>query len=254
MIGLLHKTAVVWELELRKMRHDQSELLIRAIQPILWLTVFGSVFSQIRQAPIANVPYLAFMTPGVLAQSALFVAVFTGVSMVWERDLGQLDRLLCAPAPRSAIVLGKAFTGGVKGLFQAGIIFAVALALGVRVIFTPVYVLLVIAVVFLFGTCFASLSIFVTTILKTRERVMGLVQLLTMPLFFASNALYPIELMPAWLRAVSFANPMSYAVGALRGLMITGDLAGLPADMLGMVIATIIFILLAAAAFRKVLG
>ena len=89
------------------------------------------------------------------------------------------------------------------------------------------------------------------TLLKTRERVMGIVQLITMPLFFASNALYPIELMPSWLQAISFANPMTYVVAALRALMITGDLSGLPTDLAGMGLATVIFVVLASAAFRK---
>ncbi len=252
MSGLLRKTAIVWELELRKIRHDQSELVIRAIQPILWLTIFGSVFGQLRQIATSGVPYLAYMTPGVLAQSVLFIAVFTGVSLVWERDLGQLDRLLSAPAPRTAIVLGKAFAGGVKGIFQSGIIFAIALVLGVGIIFNPFYDLAVVGVVFLFGACFASLSIMITTMLKTRERVMGLVQLLTMPLFFASNALYPISLMPFWLQVIALGNPMSYVVSALRALMITGDLSGIPLDVAGIGVATIIFVTLSATAFRKV--
>lgn len=233
------------------MMHDPSDIIIRTVQPVLWLTIFGSVFGQIRQIPLSGVPYLAYLTPGVLAQSVLFMAIFTGVSLVWERDLGQLDRLLCAPIPRTAIVLGKALTGGVKGLFQAGIIFAIALVMGVSIIFNPLYMIAVVAVVLLFGICFSSLSIFVMTLLKTRERVMGIVQLITMPLFFASNALYPIELMPSWLQAVSFANPMTYVVAALRALMITGDLSGLPVDLAGMGVATIIFVVLASAAFRK---
>ena len=251
MLALFEKSAVVLELELRKMMHDQSDIIIRTIQPVLWLTIFGSVFGQLRQVPLSGVPYLAYMTPGVLAQSVLFMAIFTGVSLVWERDLGQLDRLLCAPIPRTAIVLGKALTGGVKGLFQAGIIFAIALVMGVNIIFNPLYMVAVIAVVLLFGICFSSLSIFVMTLLKTRERVMGIVQLITMPLFFASNALYPIELMPSWLQAISFANPMTYVVAALRALMITGDLSGLPTDLAGMGLATVIFVVLASAAFRK---
>ena len=118
MFAVFQKSAIVLELELRKMAHDQSDILIRTIQPILWLTVFGSVFGQIREGPLLGVPYLAYLTPGVLAQSVLFMSIFTGVSLVWERDLGQLDRLLCAPIPRTAIVLGKAMTGGVKACFK----------------------------------------------------------------------------------------------------------------------------------------
>ena len=251
MLPIVEKSGIVLELELRKMMRDQSDIVIRTITPILWLTIFGSVFSQIRQIPLAGVSYLAYITPGVLAQSVLFMSIFTGVSLVWERDFGQLDRLLSAPIPRTSIVLGKALAGGVKSLFQAGIILAIAFLLGVSIISNPAYMVAVIVLVVIFGICFSSLSILVTVLLKTRERVMGIVQLISMPLFFASNALYPVDLMPVWLQVVSFVNPMTYFVAALRALMITGNLSALPMDVLGIGVATAFFVAAASLAFRK---
>jgi ABC-2 type transport system permease protein len=133
--GPLSKTIVIWELELRKTRRDYTDLFIRAIQPVLWLIVFGSAFSHISQLSMLSASnsssYLAYLTPGILTQSVLFICIFTGISMIWERDLGQLDRLLCSPIPRTAIVLGKSFTGGIRGLVQAFIIFAIAVVMGV---------------------------------------------------------------------------------------------------------------------------
>jgi ABC-2 type transport system permease protein len=252
----LSKMMVIWELELRKTRRDYTDLLIRAIQPVLWLIVFGSAFSYISHTstlPISNSSsYLAYLTPGILAQSVLFISIFTGISMIWERDLGQLDRLLCSPIPRAAIVLGKSFTGGVRGLVQAFIIFVIAIIMGVSINFNPLHLAAVAAIVFTFGIGFSSLSISISTLIKSRERIFGLVQLLTMPLFFASNALYPIDLMPKWLQLISYVNPVSYAVDALRIVMITGNFARLPIDLGGIGISTTVFVLLATIAFRKI--
>jgi ABC-2 type transport system permease protein len=163
--------------------------------------------------------------------SVLFISIFTGISLIWERDLGQLDRLLCSPVPRTAIALGKSFTGGIRGLLQAAIIFVIAVVMGVSINFNPLYLAAVAAIVFTFGIGFSSLSIAIATWIKSRERIFGLVQLFTMPLFFASNALYPTQLMPNWLQIISFINPMSYAVDALRILMITGNFGRLLTDL-----------------------
>ncbi len=240
------------ELELRKVRHDPIDIFVRSIQPALWIVVFGSIFSQIRELPTGGIPYLQFMTPGILAQSVMFMAIFTGISIVWERDLGQMSKLLAAPVPRSSIAIGKALAAGVRGLMQAATIFALAIVLQIPIIFNPLYIIAVIVVVFALGAAFASVSTFIALMLKTRDRVMGVSQVMTMPLFFASNALYPISLMPAWLQAVALVNPLSYVVSAIRALLVTGDLSHLPIDLLGVAITCILFISLSSLAFRRV--
>ncbi len=85
--ALVRKTLVIAELEIRKLRHDYTEVITRGIQPVLWLLLFGQVFSRARAIPTGGVPYLDFMAPGILAQSVLFVAIFYGISIIWERDL-----------------------------------------------------------------------------------------------------------------------------------------------------------------------
>src|SRR5512137_2162275 len=119
------------EFELRKIRHDSSQVWIRSVQPALWLLVFGEVFTKIRAIPTGGVTYLQFMTPGVLAQSVMFVAIFYGITVVLERDLGLMNKLLSTPAPRSAIVLGKALPAGIRGIFQAVAVLALALIIRV---------------------------------------------------------------------------------------------------------------------------
>ena len=216
------KTLVIAEFEARKLRHDPTELLTRAIQPALWLLIFGQVFSRARVIPTGPLSYLDFMTPGILAQSVLFIAIFYGIAIIWERDLGLVHKLLVSPTPRSALVLGKALSAGVRSLSQVAIIYLLAWLIGVNLNWHPLAIAAVVAVVIPGAAFFSTLSLIIACIVKTRERFMGIGQVLTMPLFFASNAIYPIALMPRWLQVVSHFNPLTYEVDALRGLMVVG--------------------------------
>jgi ABC-2 type transport system permease protein len=162
------------------------------------------------------------MSPGILSQSVLFIAIFYGISVIWERDLGILHKFLVSPTPRSALVLGKALSAGIRGLTQAIIVYLLAVLLGVRMNWNPLSLLLVALVVLLGAGFFSTFSLVIACLVKTRERFMGIGQILTMPLFFASNAIYPISIMPRWLQVVSRFNPLTYQVDALRGLMISG--------------------------------
>lgn len=217
-------TLIIAELEVRKLAHDATDLLVRAVQPALWLLIFGQVFTQIRAIPTGSVSYMEFLAPGILAQSVLFISIFYGIAIIWERDLGILQRFLVSPSPRAALVMGKALSAGVRALSQAVIIYLLSLALGVQLNWNPLALLGVVLVVFLGAAIFATFSLIVACIVKTRERFMGIGQVLTMPLFFASSAIYPISIMPAWLQAIAGANPLTYLVDALRSLMLSGDI------------------------------
>lgn len=220
---LIYKTLVVTELEVRKLRHNPIQLITRAAQPVLWLVVFGQVFTRMRAIPTGGLPYLDFMTPGILAQSILFMAIFSGISIIWERDLGILHKLLVSPTPRVTLVLGKALAAGIRCLSQAIIIYAIAFPLGIHLDLKLLALLGVLFTVLLTAALFSNLSLLVACLLKTQESFMGIGQLLTMPLFFASNAIYPITLMPPWLQFISSVNPLTYAVDALRDLMLIGE-------------------------------
>jgi ABC-2 type transport system permease protein len=221
----LTQTFAVTAAEVQKLYHDPLELLTRAVQPVLWLLLFGEVMARVRGVAPGNIPYLDFLAAGILAQSALFVAIFYGISAIWERDLGVLQRYLVSPSARSALVLGKALSAGVRALSQALIVYVLALILGVNVDFNPVHVVGVATVIVLSAALFSTLSLIIACIVKTRERFMGIGQVLTMPIFFASNAIYPLSLMPAWLKIVSRANPLTYEVDALRALMLTNGVS-----------------------------
>jgi ABC-2 type transport system permease protein len=218
--------------EVQKLRHDPLELLTRAVQPVLWLLLFGEVMTRVRGVSPGNLPYLDFLSAGILAQSVLFVAIFYGISAIWERDLGVLQRYLASPAPRSALVIGKALSASLRALSQGVIVYLLALALGVGLDLKPASILGAIAVIAIGSALFSTFSLIIACIVKTRERFMGIGQVLTMPVFFASNAIYPLSLMPGWLRAISHLNPLTYEVDALRFVMLTAGRSeyGLPLD------------------------
>jgi ABC-2 type transport system permease protein len=119
---LPRRMVTLCRVELEKLRHDRTELYTRAIQPALWLLIFGKTFTRLRAIPTGNIPYLAYLTPGILAQSALFIAIFYGIQIIWERDAGILAKLLVTPTPRSALVAGKAFAAGVRALCQVVVV------------------------------------------------------------------------------------------------------------------------------------
>jgi ABC-2 type transport system permease protein len=138
-IGFIYKTFVIAELEARKLKHDPTELLTRAAQPALWMLVFGEVFTRLKAIPTGNMSYMNFIAPGILAQSVLFVAIFYGISIIWERDLGIVHKFLASPIPRASIVLGKALSAGIRAVSQAIIIYLLSLLLHVGLSWDPIH-------------------------------------------------------------------------------------------------------------------
>jgi ABC-2 type transport system permease protein len=245
--GFVEKTLAMAEFEARKIRHDPTELITRAVQPVLWLLIFGEVFTHIGAIPTGGLRYLDFMAPGILAQSALFIAIFSGIALIWERDLGIVHKFLVSPTPRGALALGKALSGGVRALPQTVFVFVLAVILGVHINWNPLALLGVLVAIILGAAAFSSLSMTVAFLVRTRERFMGIGQVLTMPLFFASSAIYPISIMPRWLQVIAHGNPLTYQVDLIRRLMLahgTGHYA-LGLDFGVLLLSTIVLVTIA---------
>ncbi len=238
----------VAQAELRKLAHDPTEVLTRAVQPILWLVVFGQVIAHARVIETGDLPYMDFLAPGVLAQSALFSAIFFGIAVIWERDLGVLHKYLVSPASRGSLVAGKALAGGLRALVQAFVVYLAAVLIGIHLRWEAPALAGVALVVVLGAAGFATFSLIVACLVRTRERFMGIGQVLTMPLFFASSAIYPIALMPPWLQVLAHLNPLTYQVDALRALMIDGGPAAYPIALDIGVLAVTLIVLVAIAA------
>jgi ABC-2 type transport system permease protein len=245
-VGRVGAFAIV---ELQKLQHDRTELVTRMVQPALWLLIFGTTFSRLHVINTGSVSYLAFLSPGIIAQSALFISIFYGIQIIWDRDAGILAKLVVTPAPASALITGKSFAAGVRSVAQVVGVLALAYLMGVGLTINPLRILGAMGIVMLGAAFFACLSMTLAGLVRSRDRLMGIGQAITMPLFFASNALYPVDVMPGWLHVLSKVNPLSYEVDALRALLI--GTAFHPADIAVLVVAAMLGIITASTLLRR---
>ena len=156
--------------ELQKLRHDRTELFTRMVQPALWLLIFGQTFSRLHVIDTGGVPYLAFLAPGIIAQSALFISIFYGIQIIWDRDAGILAKLMVTPAPASALITGKAFAAGVRSVAQVIGVLALAYLMGVHLTVNPLRILAAMGVVVLGSAFFACLSMTLAGLVRNRDR------------------------------------------------------------------------------------
>ena len=251
--GLLRRMGAFGLVEIQKLGHDRSELFTRMVQPALWLLIFGQTFSRLHVIDTGDVPYLAFLAPGIIAQSALFISIFYGIQIVWDRDAGILAKLMVTPAPAAALITGKSFAAGVRSVAQVVGVLIIAYLMGIHLTFNPLRIIGAMAIVVLGSAFFACLSMSLAGMVRNRDRLMGIGQAITMPLFFASNALYPVDVMPPWLKALSAVNPLSYEVNALRALLL-GTPGNTLLDVTVLVVAAVLGVLVASALLRRLVG
>ena len=183
--GMAMRVGAFAIVELQKLRHDRTELFTRMVQPALWLLIFGQTFSRLHVIDTGGIPYLAFLAPGIIAQSALFISIFYGIQIIWDRDAGILAKLMVTPAPASALVTGKAFAAGVRSIAQVIGVLALVYLMGVAMTINPLRILAAMGVVLLGAAFFACLSMTLAGLVRNRDRLMGIGQAITMPLFFA---------------------------------------------------------------------
>jgi ABC-2 type transport system permease protein len=250
--GTVRQIGTFAVVELQKLQHDRTELVTRMVQPALWLLIFGTTFSRLHVIKTGPVSYLAFLAPGIIAQSALFISIFYGIQIIWDRDAGVLAKLMVTPAPASALITGKSFAAGVRAVAQVVGVLALAYLMNVGLTVNPLRILAAMVVVVLGAAFFACLSMTLAGLVRNRDRLMGIGQAITMPLFFASNALYPVDVMPTWLRALSTVNPLSYEVDALRALLIGTPFN--PIGVLVLAVAPVLGIVTASALLRRLVA
>lgn len=219
--------AVFWR-EMKRYRKSRSGVLIRLIQPAVWIIVVGNIFAE-TQPLIQSVgfdgQYIEFMAPGVIILTAIFTSIFGGVNTLWDRRYGFMNKALTSPISRSSIALGKMLAISMISALQASLVLGIALAIGVRFP-DPLVIAPIMVIVILFSLGFSGISVTVAAVAKSQETFWGTINFLGMPLFMLSPALFPLELLPEWLAAVAKFNPVTYAVLLIRGLM-----TGVPTDV-----------------------
>ena len=211
---------IFWR-EIKRYKKSKSGVFIRIIQPAIWIVVVGNTFAG-TQPLIESVgfdgQYIEFMAPGVIVLTAIFTSIFGGVNTLWDRRYGFMNKVLTTPISRSSIALGKVAAISLIAALQASLILGIALAIGVT-FSDPLMIAPIMGIVILFSLGFAGISVTVAATAKSQETFWGLINMLGMPLFMLSPALFPLELMPEWLAALARFNPVTYAVLIIREMM-----------------------------------
>src|SRR5580658_4101908 len=211
----LRAVSIVWRRELIRFRTDRLRAITALIQPILFLFVLGTGLGALAGRGLPpGIDFKTFIYPGVLAMSVLFTAIFSAASIVWDREFGFLREILVAPVRRWAIVIGKCLGGATVATFQ-GIIF-LALAGVAHVPYSPTLLLTLLGELLLLSFTLTAFGVMMAARIKQIQAFMALTQMVVMPLFFLSGALYPLGGLPAWLSVLTRIDPLTYIVGPMR--------------------------------------
>ncbi len=234
----LHGLWALTNRDLVKWYKNPIQLIISLVQPVVWLGLFGKAFNigalfasqpgvtpaevnAVNLATFGTTSYFSYLGAGMLAFIILFTAAFSGMSVVWDRRFGFMNKALSTPVGRGAIVTGKVLQSVVRSLIQAAIVLVIAVVLGMD---TASFTVLSIAgsFVILFLMAFGLSSLFVMLALRSSDwqTQMAIINLLNLPLLFASNAMLPVKIMPGWLQSVIQYNPVSYAVDGVRQMLL----------------------------------
>ncbi len=209
----LRAVEIVWRRELIRFFRDRARLVASLLQPVLYLFVFGTGLSPMFSR--SGGPDLrTFLFPGVTAMSVLFTCFFSAGSLVWDREFGFFREMMVAPVRRWAIVLGKCLGGTTAGTFQGLVMLVLGGFAGLP--YSPGLVLTLIAEIALVAFGVTALGVLMAARVKSMQAFMALIQIVLMPLFFLSGALFPLSGLPSWLRLLTRLDPLTYAVDPMR--------------------------------------
>ncbi len=210
----------IWYRDLLRFLRDRSRILSSLGQPLLFLVVFGNGLAPAVAAGMGGVDFRAFLFPGILSMAVLFTAVFSAVSIVWDREFGFLKEVLVAPVSRTAVALGKVAGGSTTALIQGLLIMLLAPLVGVR--FNLVQVLTLIAMMIMLAATMTSFGILIAARMRSMEGFHMMMNFLLMPMFFVSGAFFPLRQVPLWMEWLARADPVAYGVDAMRQTALSG--------------------------------
>ncbi len=223
---------IIWYRDLLRWWRDRQRIIPSLFQPILYLFVFGvGLGSAIGMgmsggragAAPGGVDYTTFMYPGVLAMSVLFTAIFSSMSIVWDREFGFLKEIQVAPIPRTAVAVGKALGGSTVAMLQSAVLLLLAPVVGVAV--SPGMVLAMLVLMFLLAFALAALGVAIASRMRTMEGFQVVMNFVLMPLLFLSGAFFPLQGLPGWLAVLTHLDPVAYAVDAMRRVVLSATAA-----------------------------
>ncbi|MGP0052793.1 MAG: ABC transporter permease [Solirubrobacteraceae bacterium] len=213
----LRAIRIVWRRELIRFRADKLRMITSLVQPLLFLFVLGAGLQSLARAGTHGVALKTFIYPGILCISVMFTGMFSAASIVWDREFGFLREMMVAPVRRSSIVIGKVLGGATVAGFQGLLI--ICLAGLVSVPYDPLLVLGIFALQLLLAFSITAFGVMVAVRIKQMQSFMGVMQMIVMPMFFISGALFPVAGLPAWLAVLNRLDPLTYAVDPMRRLV-----------------------------------
>jgi ABC-2 type transport system permease protein len=230
-VSLLQAILVIWHRDVIRFWRDRARLLVSLAQPLLYLLVFGVGLSASLGGGLGlppGVTYLQYLYPGVLGMAVLFTAMFTAMSVVWDREFGFLRELLVAPIKRSAVAVGKALGGATQAMVQGLLLLVFAPLVGVKL--SLVGVLRLVPLLFVLAFALTSLGVALAARMQSMQGFQAVMTFLVMPMFFLSGALFPLRNLPGWMTVLTRLDPVAYGMAPIRGAVLDG--AGVPAAVL----------------------
>ncbi len=243
---------VMWR-EMKRYSKSRIGILIRLVQPIIWIIVVGNTFAQ-TQPLIESIgftgKYIEFITPGIIVLTAIFTSIFGGINTLWDRRYGFINKVLTLPIARSSIVLGKMIAISLIATLQACLILGISFIIGVNIT-NAVNVLFIVPIIILFSLGFSGISIIVATTTRSQEAFWGIINFLGMPLFVLSPALFPLALLPDWLAFIAQFNPVTYAILLIRNTMSSNENMHIEVSLAIMIVFVILITMLASFVFTR---
>ncbi|MEW6769855.1 MAG: ABC transporter permease [Bacillota bacterium] len=221
MQGFVAAVYIIWLRDVKRFLREGTRILAMLGQPVLYLLIMGQGLRATFRVNIAGFDYLEFVYPGVIGMSVLFTAIFSAVSIIWDRQFGFLKEVLVAPVPRAAIAMGKALGGSTTASMQGLILLILAPLAGVSL--SPGQVLAIAGLMFLMAFAVASLGTLVAARMETMEGFHLVTNFLTLPMFLLSGAFFPLKTAPAWMQPLMRLDPVYYGVDALRNVIFAGS-------------------------------
>jgi ABC-2 type transport system permease protein len=209
---------IIWLREAKTFMREKMRVIAMIGQPLLYLAILGKgISSGMRLANAGNIEYIKFMYPGVIGMSILFTSIFSAISIIWDREFGFMKEVMVAPVPRWGVALGKSFGGATVAMVQSVIMVAMAPLVGISLSVLLIGKLLLLA--FLISFAVTSLGIIIASRMQSMQAFQMVMNFMVMPLYFLSGAMFPMANVPAWMKSLMMADPLTYGVDALRNIV-----------------------------------
>jgi len=213
----LRAMKIVWKRDLIRFANDRVRIATALVQPLLFLFVLGTGLQTLSNPSTHGIDLKTFIYPGILCMAVMFTALFSAASVVWDREFGFMREMLVAPVRRSSIVIGKCLGGATVASLQGVILICLAWAVHVPYSFSLVFGIFALQLLLAFAL--SALGLMVAVRIKQMQTFMGVTQMLVMPMFFISGALFPLAALPGWLAVLNRIDPLTYAVDPMRRLV-----------------------------------